>query len=178
MRKDQVLPDSYKTFTLKDLEGRFDYNPDTGELTHKRGRFKGRVAGSPLNDNGGYRYLCLSKGGKPYSMLAHRIIWALYHKEFAPEDKVIDHIDGDPDNNKINNLRVVTQKENSRNRGRRAKKTNQRYVWTSVTGIKFDKKEMCYVVSVGDEELRTLDFDDAKYARWGWEFDNKWTDRY
>jgi len=172
------VPDNYKTFTLKDLEERFDYNPDTGELIHKRGRFKGKVAGTPVEANGGARYLTLGRDGKAYSMLAHRIIWALHHGEFAPEDKVIDHIDGDPDNNKINNLRVVTHADNMKNLGRRKRKENQRYVLTSVTGIKFDKQEMCYVVKLGDEELRTLDFDDAKYARWGWEFDNNWTDRY
>jgi hypothetical protein len=172
------MPDRYKAFTVDDFEERLHYDPLTGHLFHKRGRFKGKIAGSPLEDNGGYRYLCMSKDGKPYSVLAHRIIWGLYYGEFAPEDRVIDHIDGDPDNNKIDNLRVVTQEENNRNRGRRKKKVDQRYAWTSVTGIKFDKKEMCYVVSVGDEEVRTLDFDDAKYTRWGWEFDNNWSDRF
>lgn len=173
------MPDSYKTFTLKELEDRFDYCLDTGSLIHKRGRLKGKVAGTPLADNGGYRYLCLSKNGKPYSLLAHRIIWALHYKEFAPSDKVIDHIDGNPDNNRIKNLRVVTHSQNQKNRGRRKNKVNERYVWTSVPGIKFDKKEMCYVVVGGQEELcRTLDFDDAKYTRWGWEFDNNYTDRF
>jgi len=165
------------TSKRNDRSGRF-YDPKSGQLIHKRGRLKGKIAGSPLEDNGGYRYLCLSKDGKPYSLLAHRIVWGLHYGEFAPEDRVIDHIDGNPDNNRISNLRVVSHSENQKNRGRRKKKASFRYVLTSVTGIKFDKKEMCYVVSVGDEEIRTMDFDDAKYTRWGWEFDNNFTDRY
>lgn len=173
------MPDTYKTFTVQELKDRFEYLPDTGELIHKRGRRKGKVAGSPIESNGGYRYLSLGKGGKVFSAMAHRIIWGLAYGEFAPEDKVIDHIDGDPDNNRLENLRVVTHKENSRNKGRRTKKVNQRYVWTSVVGIKFDKQEMCYVVVADKEELcRTMDFDDAKYVRWGWEYENGWTDRY
>jgi hypothetical protein len=175
----ESMPDTYKTFTVDELNERFVYEPDTGNLIHKRGRFKGKVAGSPLKDNGGYRYLCLGKGGKAYSFTAHRVAWALYHGEFVPNDRIIDHIDGNPDNNRIENLRLVTHSENQKNRGRREKKVNSRYVWTSVSGIKYDKEEGCYVVVAENKELlRTFDFDDAKYARWDWEFDNNYTDRH
>ena len=173
------MPDTYKNFTEQELKERFDYNPDTGELIHKKGKRKGKVAGSVLESNGGYRYITIGKDGKPHSMLAHRVIWLMYYGEMPPEGLVIDHIDGNPDNNRIENLRAVTHKENSKNRGRRKRKVNSRYVLTAVPGIKFDKKEMCYVVKRGDlPEIRTLDFDDAKYARWDWEFDNNWTDRF
>lgn len=173
------MPKTYKTFTVTELSHKFDYNPDTGELTHKQGRFKGKVAGSPLEANGGYRYLCLGKSGKGYSLVAHRVIWGIYSGEFAPEDMVIDHVDGDPDNNRIKNLRAVTKSESQKNKGRRKKQVNQRYVLTSVTGVKFDKEQMCYVAMADSQELcRTLSFDDAKYARWGWEFENNYTDRH
>jgi len=165
-------------FTQAEMLERFHYDPETGDLIHKRGRFKGQVAGTPLEQNDGYRYLTLGKDGKTHSLVAHRIIWLLVYGEVPPKGMVIDHIDGNPDNNRLNNLRVVPYNENSKNRGRRKNKVRSRYVWTSVTGIKFDKKEMCYVVRVGDEEIRTLDFDDAKYARWDWEFENNWTDRH
>lgn len=43
---------------------------------------------------------------------AHRIIWLWVHGEWP---NVIDHIDGNPSNNNIHNLRSVTQTENMRN---------------------------------------------------------------
>lgn len=46
-----------------------------------------------------------------------RIIWALFN-ELTPEDMIIDHIDNNPHNNKIENLRCITIAENSRNRQR------------------------------------------------------------
>jgi hypothetical protein len=45
--------------------------------------------------------------------VAHRIIWKLVH---GVEPKhLIDHVDGDPFNNKLNNLREATYTENNRN---------------------------------------------------------------
>jgi len=49
------------------------------------------------------------------AMMAHRIVWILNHHSISKE-LVIDHIDGNPLNNYINNLREVSQQENSRNK--------------------------------------------------------------
>jgi len=48
------------------------------------------------------------------SMLVHRIIYTLHYGDIK-QNYVIDHIDGDPRNNNINNLREVTPAVNSRN---------------------------------------------------------------
>ena len=48
------------------------------------------------------------------SYAAHRIVAVLHGLDV--QGKVVDHIDGNPSNNKISNLRVVTQKENMSNR--------------------------------------------------------------
>lgn len=57
-------------------------------------------------DTTGYRRIMLD-----YKMyLAHRIVWLLHHKEW-PQNH-IDHIDGNPRNNKVENLRDVTRSEN------------------------------------------------------------------
>lgn len=44
----------------------------------------------------------------------HRIIWTLVHGEIDPY-LVIDHLDGNPFNNRIDNLRLKAQKDNMRN---------------------------------------------------------------
>lgn len=57
----------------------------------------------------------------------HRIIWALFYGEWPSGS--IDHINGVKDDNRIENLRVVTHQENLRNQKKR--KTNK----TGVHGI-------------------------------------------
>ena len=47
---------------------------------------------------------------KPYR--AHRVIWALVHGEW-PEGQ-IDHINGVRDDNRLENLRVVTNQDNQK----------------------------------------------------------------
>ena len=61
-------------------------------------------------ESGGY------KQGKIYNKIyqSHRVIWAMEHNEW-PEGH-IDHINGNREDNKIDNLRVVSPCENSRNR--------------------------------------------------------------
>ena len=48
--------------------------------------------------------------------LAHRMIFSLFHGVDLPAGLVIDHWDGNPLNNDISNLRLVTVAENNRNR--------------------------------------------------------------
>lgn len=55
----------------------------------------------------------LTMQGKSY--ISSRIIWLLFHKEID-QSMVIDHIDGDRLNNSIENLRLISQKENMRNK--------------------------------------------------------------
>lgn len=50
-----------------------------------------------------------------FRYLAHRVVWLLYYGTIDP-DLDIDHIDGNPWNNKITNLRLVPKKVNQRNR--------------------------------------------------------------
>lgn len=47
---------------------------------------------------------------------AHRIIWEMHYGP-VPEGLTIDHIDRDPHNNRLSNLRLATYEENNRNRG-------------------------------------------------------------
>lgn len=46
--------------------------------------------------------------------MAHRVVWLLSHGEWP--HGFVDHIDGDPGNNKVENLRDVTRQENALNK--------------------------------------------------------------
>lgn len=76
---------------------------------------KGNIAGSIKGD--GYRRIGLNK--KPY--LAHRLIFMMHHG-YLP--KVVDHIDGNRQNNCIENLREATQSQNSHNQKLSIKNTS------------------------------------------------------
>ncbi len=64
---------------------------------------KGRLA---------YQEVALSHGGEPKSFLLHRLIALAFHGD-PPKDKPIAaHCDGDPKNNRPENIRWATQSEN------------------------------------------------------------------
>jgi hypothetical protein len=75
-------------------------------------RFAGQPALASLSDRG---YLRGSICGR--IVLAHRIAWLIYHNQPAP--RVIDHLDQNPANNRIANLRDGTGGINQRNTARR-----------------------------------------------------------
>lgn len=100
-----------------------NYNPDTGILVWKprdRRYFKssnqhknwnGRYPGRPAGRVGtkGHRRIAINDT----LFMAHRLAWLHFYGEEPPG--MIDHINGDPDDNRINNLRAVTNAENCRN---------------------------------------------------------------
>lgn len=69
-------------------------------------------------------------------LLAHRVIWALVHGVDPKGD--IDHINGRPDDNRIENLRVVTHSGNMRNQ--RMYRNNK----SGVTGVYWLARENKY----------------------------------
>jgi len=73
-------------------------------------RWAGKRAGDKKQN--GYWYVCLL--GK--RILQHRLIFALHHGYWPDE---VDHIDGNTENNRIQNLREATSTSNSRNTKRR-----------------------------------------------------------
>lgn len=93
---------------------------------------------------------------------AHRVIWALVHSEWPAEH--IDHINGVRSDNRIENLRVVTNAENTRNR--RLPVTNT----SGAIGVHWHKRKKSWqAVICGDGSRRHLggfeNFEEAVAAR-------------
>ena len=98
------------------LRERYHYDEDHGHLTNRhnvsgRGGGIGSVVGR-IDKRNGRR--AVGFNGQYY--FEYNLIWMYYYGEDIPDDKEIDHIDNDRDNNRIDNLRLVTHRENGSNR--------------------------------------------------------------
>jgi hypothetical protein len=90
-------------------------------------------------------------------MLAHRLAWACYYGDW-PEDQV-DHINGNKRDNRIDNLRSVSNQENHKNCPMRRDNTS------GVNGVYLDKRSGSWVARVADRYVGTFrDLNDAKSA--------------
>jgi hypothetical protein len=106
--------------TTEEIRALFDYDPDSGELrwkkregSHPRARaFNTKYAGRQTGCQSTGGYLQVRIDGRLYSV--HRIIWQWMTGEW-PGSYGVDHKDGDPSNNKFNNLRLSSERENKTN---------------------------------------------------------------
>jgi hypothetical protein len=73
-----------------------------------------RYADAPAGNTRQITGCTISIGDAAYK--THRILWLLVRGEPVPE--IIDHMDGDPFNNRISNLRAATRAQNNWNRRR------------------------------------------------------------
>ena len=92
-----------------ELETRFEYNKDTGELFWKTGRWKGKEAGC-INSQG-YRKVRL----RGTDVASHRIIWVLMTGDNI-DGLTIDHKDRNRSNNCWDNLRLATREQQNFNK--------------------------------------------------------------
>lgn len=147
--------------TQERLKELLDYNPKTGVFTNKITRSskakKGAVAGGIRTEKNGDRYVAIKLDNNQY--LAHRLAW-LYVYGFMP-DCLIDHIDnnGCKTDNRIENLRLATHKQNQENRGIPKNNTSgiKGVSWDSRSGrwkaaIKHNGKSIClgYYANIDD----------------------------
>jgi len=126
--------------TQSELKYLINYDSSTGIFTRKHSLL-GRKAGSQcgtLHGKKGNIYIRMSVKG--YTAPAHRLAW-LYVYGCMPTHQ-IDHIDGDRLNNRIENLRDVTQAENTKNR--RLQKNNK----TGISGVKWTKRDKLWAATI------------------------------
>jgi len=145
--------------TTEFVKSYFDYAD--GKLIWKsdKGRVKkGTVAGT--KDKKGYIQIKLNQ--KRY--FAHRLIWVWHGKVLSEQ---LDHIDRNPENNKIENLRVATPSMNQWNTNKADggvsfhKASNK---WRA--RIKINNKEIYLGVFSNFEEAKKVR-DEAARKRWG-----------
>lgn len=100
-----------KTFIMEWLH----YNPSTGLFTWMKepaimDRNRWKIAGTTRKT--GYVFINLGDYG---ILAAHRLAWVYVHGSI-PEGMEIDHIDGNPSNNAIDNLRLATSSQQKLNK--------------------------------------------------------------
>ena len=92
---------------VAELRERLRYEPETGKLFWLNGQRAGREAGG---DNGrGYRCVHLGR----FMLLCHRVAWALHYGAWP--SGMLDHINQNRSDNRIENLRLTSFAENQRN---------------------------------------------------------------
>jgi hypothetical protein len=96
-----------------------NYDPDTGIFTWKIHRHSRRKPGdvAARYEPGKRKYICIDN--RDY--LAHRLAWLHVHGEWP--NCLVDHVNGDPGDNRLANLRLATYAQNLSNS--RVKKSNK-----------------------------------------------------
>ena len=129
---------SDSSLTQQRLTELFEYDPHAGQFIRKTSsgtRWRaGQIAGT--FDKNKYRQIKID--GKVYK--EHRLVW-LYVYGVWPDGE-IDHIDRNPNNNKLSNLRTVSRKENAENIA--VHKDNV----SKFKGVTFDKRKSVWFARI------------------------------
>jgi len=111
------------------MKKNYTYDARSGRLTSSR---LGRAVRGAKRDKKGYLCVLCRLGKRQVHILLHHAVWAVYKGRFP--EQPIDHINGDRQDNRIENLREVSDSEN---------KMNMLYSWkpNAVTGVPGVNKE-------------------------------------
>ena len=121
------------TCILKDL---FDYSPQGGLIRKKS--LTNSKAGVLIGFGTKNGYRCAMVNHKTYPL--HRLVW-MWHGNAATN--ALDHINGDPSDNRIENLRIATRSQNMCNRKTPTHNT------TGAKGVIWKKDKRLWCVRIG-----------------------------
>jgi len=135
--------ESKKLPKLSELRKLFRYDPKTGYLFYwKRPKGSNVDPSYPAGyvNKKGYRRIQINR--EKYS--AHRLVMK-FNGIIIPEGLQVDHINGNRDDNRIENIRIVTGSENKKN----SKKYNNNS--SGYTGVAYHKKAQKWVAYIKSE---------------------------
>lgn len=129
---------NYEGYQVSNLGRVRTYNKTTHTKKHGVRHWKDRILKyKGKNYNTGYR-VDLWKDGKAYTFLVARLVaFTFYNKDINNHNLTVDHIDGNRLNNNVNNLELVSLKEN-------IKRGFENNLYTSQKKIKLTNKNNNY----------------------------------
>lgn len=112
-KMNKVSKEKQAAVPQKLLHELFDYNELTGSWVNRTNRGRARK-GQPVGYLNKKGYIVIGINGVNY--YAHRLTWTYVYGDYPNgEQPFIDHINGNPSDNRIENLKVSSAGENSRN---------------------------------------------------------------
>ncbi len=121
---------------IKNYEGLYSFDLNTNQVYgHYRKKYKKPTL------NTGYYKITLSKNNKRKTIQLHRLIYEIYNG-VIPEKMQVDHIDNNPQNNNIENLRLANHSENQHNQ--KVNKNNLSSGYKNITKTKYN----CYTIRI------------------------------
>lgn len=118
-------------------------NPETGTISR---RYKDGSYREDATCNGGLGYRQIWNNGKV--QYVHRMIWEHVHGPIL-NNMQIDHINGNRKDNRIANLRIVSNRQNQENRSHKSRNTI-----SGVKGVHWHKQRQKWVAKIQFQETR------------------------
>jgi hypothetical protein len=134
------MADIYSNLTQKRLQQLYTYDPETGLLISCK---YNRTVG--YNHNG---YLAVDIDNKHVKV--HRIVWMMSHGKWP--NPMIDHINGNRKDNRICNLREVTNKQNQENK--RASITKNGLPKSGYKGVHWNRFTKKWIASISHDKKK------------------------